>query len=341
MGKYKKYAKVEKNLDQPNKFSLNKNKSNNSNQNNKIVIKNREINNKNELYNSKNRNAIKNDESSLKEILLDIYDAMKYFFIMCRNFILPSGIPFKIFISFLLLELLYQGIIIYIIKTVIFTLIKYFSIRQRLTNIYIYIMSYVQMIYIFLCEGLLIFRFITFKIFLYKKFNWLINILTCVIIIMNAISINEINSKVYRFYGKNNGIILQDRKNVNKGEYVKEYINLYVDKNEDIRFYETCYEIKFHNIIVDRFKERLKNYKWHFDNNLNIHIGCKNLSFPNKSVIEHLSKSYLNCPKGDINTSPDFCVSSKYRQKRFYSHLKMTSQLFLIGHIFSLENQLN
>ena len=340
MGKYKKYAKIEQNCDQPNKISSNNNNTNNSQQSNKMINKKREINNKNELNNFKDRNYIKKDESPISKILWEIYDAMKYFFIMCKNFILPSGISFKVFASFLILELLYQGIIIYIIKSVLFVLNKYFSIWTRLTNMYIYIISYVQMIYIFICEGLLIFRFIHLKIYLFKKINWLINILTCIIIILNAISINEINSKVYKFHGKNNNLFLDINKNI-KDNIVNEYINLYVNKNDDFQYYELCYEIKFNYFIFEKIKNKIPSFHWHFDSNLNLYIGCKNFSLSKRPFSDNSQKHnlFFNCQnKFDTNTAPNFCVSSKYRQKRFYSHLKIAIFEVMILILWNLYN---
>ena len=339
MGKYKKYAKIEQNCGQPNNISSNNTNTNNSIQNNKTINKRREITNKNELNNFKDRNYIKKDENPISKILWEIYDAMKYFFIMCKNFILPSGISFKIFASFLILELLYQGIIIYIIKSVLFSLNKYFSIWTGLTNMFIYIISYVQMIYIFICEGLLIFRFIHLKIYIFKKLNWLINILTCIIIILNAISINEIYSKVYKFYSKSNNLHL-DNNNI-KENLVNEYINLYVNKNEDYEYYELCYEIKFNYFIFEKIKNKIPNYRWHFDNNSKHYIGCKNFSLAKNPFFDNSQKYnlYFNCQnKFDTNTAPNFCVSSKYRQKRFYSQLKIAIFEVMILILWNLYN---
>ena len=169
MGKYKKYAKTEQSLEHPNKVSENNSNTNNFNQSNKTKNKKLEFNNKNELYKLNNGNNIKADENSLSEILWEIWDAMKYFLLMCKDFLIPSGLPFKIFGSFVILELLYQGIIIYLINIVLSTLNKFFSIWEKTANMYIYTISYVQMFYIFICEGLLIFRFIHFKVFISRK----------------------------------------------------------------------------------------------------------------------------------------------------------------------------
>jgi hypothetical protein len=152
MGKYKKYAKIEQNLGESNKSYPNNSNNKNYNKSKKSYDKKKEINNRNKLYNLRDRNNLKKDENSFYEIFWEILDAMKYFFIMVKNFILPSGISLKVFGIFLILEILYQGIIIYIIKSVLFDLNKYFSIWTSFTNIYIYITSYTQMIYIFICE---------------------------------------------------------------------------------------------------------------------------------------------------------------------------------------------
>jgi hypothetical protein len=156
MGKNRKYGKTDQSNDQSNKSSSNESANNYNNQANKISYNGSEINNKNDLLFSKDKNNLKKDESSISTILFEILDAAKYFFIMCKNFLIPSGIPFKIFASFLVLEILYQGITIYLIKSVNHLLEELFSIWNNFIHIYIYIVSNIQMIYIFICEGLLI-----------------------------------------------------------------------------------------------------------------------------------------------------------------------------------------
>ena len=338
MGKYKKYAKTEQSLGQPNNISSNNSNSNSFNQSNKMKNKKLEFNNKNELYKLNDGKYVKTDESSLSEILWDIWDAMKYFFIMCKNFLIPSGISFKIFASFLFLELLYQGIIIYIINYVLYILNKFFSIWERTTNMYIYVISYIQMFYIVICEGFLIFRLIHFKICLFQKLNWLINILTCIIIILNAISINELNSNVYKFYGNNldlfNSKIIQDN-------IVNEYINLYVNKDYDFDNYEICNEVKLSVQIFNQVKNKFSVYKWHFDSKLNLFIACKNYSISNFPISgkEYRPNKVFNCQnKYDVNTASNFCVSYIFRQKRFYSHLKIALFEMIILILWNLYN---
>ena len=341
MGKYKKYAKTEQNLDQQNKISSNNSNTNNLNQSNKMKNKKLDINNKNEIYKLSNGNYVKTDENSLREILCDIWDAMKYFFIMCKNFIIPSGISFKIFASFIILELLYQGIIIYIINCVLSILNQYFPIWNKSGNMYIYVISYIQMIYIFVCEGLLIFRFIHFKIFIFQKLNWLVNILTCIIIILNAISIKDLNSKIYRFNVKHSDISLFNIK-ILKDNVVNEYINLYINKDDDFEQYELCNELHINDIIFNKYKERVSMYNWYFDTNSNLYIACKNYSISFKQNDGLKNKQIfklLNCQNNiDSSQAPDFCVSSKYRQKRFYYHLKIAFYEIIILMLWNLYN---
>ena len=340
MGKYKKYAKTEQSLERPNKVSENNSNTSNFNQSNKTKNKKLEFNNKNELYKLNNGNNIKADENSLSEILWEIWDAMKYFLLMCKDFLIPSGLPFKIFGSFVILELIYQGIIIYIINHVLSALSKYFSIWQKTTNMYIYAISYAQMFYIFICEGLLIFRFIHFKVFIFQKINWLINILTCIIIILNTISINELNNKIYRFYGKNSDINLLNNKII-RDNIVNEYINLYVNKDDDFEQYELCYEMKFNDALFEKIKNKILNYQWHFDMNSNLYILCKNFSILNKPIYgrEYKPNSLFDCQnKFDTNNAPNYCVSTKYRQKRFYGHLKIAFFEIVILILWNLYN---
>ena len=340
MGKYKKYAKTEQSLERPNKVSENNSNTSNFNQSNKTKNKKLEFNNKNELYKLNNGNNIKADENSLSEILWEIWDAMKYFLLMCKDFLIPSGLPFKIFGSFVILELIYQGIIIYIINHVLSALSKYFSIWQKTTNMYIYAISYAQMFYIFICEGLLIFRFIHFKVFIFQKINWLINILTCIIIILNTISINELNNKIYRFYGKNSDMNLLNNKII-RDNIVNEYINLYVNKDDDFEQYELCYEMKFNDVLFQKIKNKILNYQWHFDMNSNLYILCKNFSILNKPIYgkEYKPNSLFNCQnKFDTNNAPNYCVSTKYRQKRFYAHLKIAFFEIIILILWNLYN---
>ena len=340
MGKYKKYAKPEQSLDHPNKVSENNSNNNAFNQSNKTKNRKLEFNNKNELYKLNNGNYIKADENSLREILWEIWDAMKYFLFMCKDFLIPSGLSFKIFGSFIILEVLYQGIIIYIINYVLTVLNKYFSIWQKTTNMYIYLISYVQLFYIFICEGLLIFRFIHFKIFIFEKLNWLINILTCFVIISNTFSINELNYRIYRFHGKNNDINLLSNKDI-RDNLVSEYINLYVNKDDDFEQYELCYEMKLNDVVFEKIKNKIPHYHWHFDTNSNLYIICKNNSILNKPIYgqEYKPNAFFNCQnRHDANNAPNYCVSAKYRQKRFYAHLKIALYEIIFLILWNLYN---
>ena len=68
---------------------------------------------------------------------------------MCKNFLIPTGIPLKIFLSFLALELLYQGITIYLIKSIInFIAFLVFEFNINLLNKSIFF-DIKQILYIF------------------------------------------------------------------------------------------------------------------------------------------------------------------------------------------------
>ena len=339
MGKNRKYGKTDQNNDQSNKSSSNESANNYNNQANKISYNGSEINNKNDLLFSKDKNNLKKDESSISTILFEILDAAKYFFIMCKNFLIPSGIPFKIFASFLVLEILYQGITIYLIKSVNHLLEELFSIWNNFIHIYIYIVSNIQMIYIFICEGLLIFRFIHLKIYLFKKFNWLINILSFIIIIFNLFEIKDLNYKIHRFYTKNLDNFANKNKII-KDHIVNEYINLHINRNEDFQHYEFCYELKTYINIIDQIKNQFPNIKWSYNTYTDIYTGCRNLTFQNETLLEINSNNFFfKCDnKIDINTAPNVCVSSKYRQKRFYAQIRMALYEILILFLWNLYN---
>jgi len=339
MGKNRKYGKTDQNNDQSNKSSSNESANNYNNQANKISYNGSEINNKNDLLFSKDKNNLKKDESSISTILFEILDAAKYFFIMCKNFLIPSGIPFKIFASFLVLEILYQGITIYLIKSVNHLLEELFSIWNNFIHIYIYIVSNIQMIYIFICEGLLIFRFIHLKIYLFKKFNWLINILSFIIIIFNLFEIKDLNYKIHRFYTKNLDNFANKNKII-KDHIVNEYINLHITRNEDFQHYEFCYELKTDINIIDQIKNQFPNIKWSYNTYTDIYTGCRNLTFQNETLLEINSNNFFfKCDnKIDINTAPNVCVSSKYRQKRFYAQIRMALYEILILFLWNLYN---
>ena len=339
MGKNRKYGKTDQNNEQSNKSSSNESANNYNNQANKISYNGSEINNKNDLLFSKDKNNLKKDESSISTILFEILDAAKYFFIMCKNFLIPSGIPFKIFASFLVLEILYQGITIYLIKSVNHLLEELFSIWNNFIHIYIYIVSNIQMIYIFICEGLLIFRFIHLKIYLFKKFNWLINILSFIIIIFNLFEIKDLNYKIHRFYTKNLDNFANKNKII-KDHIVNEYINLHINRNEDFQHYEFCYELKTYINIIDQIKNQFPNIKWSYNTYTDIYTGCRNLTFQNETLLEINSNNFFfKCDnKIDINTAPNVCVSSKYRQKRFYAQIRMALYEILILILWNLYN---
>ena len=324
MGKYKKYAKSAQSNVQSNENASNElpNGTNNNNYNN-----------------IKKRNNQKLDENSISVILWEIFDAAKYFFIMCKNFLIPQGIPFKIFASFLILEILYQGITIYLIKSVSHLLEEYFAIWNNFIHIYIYIISKVQMIYIFICEGLLIFRFIHLKIYLYKKFNWLLNMLSFIIIIFNIFEIKDLNYKVHRFYTKNLDNFAS-RNKIIKDYIVNEYINLHINRNEDYQHYELCYELKANLNVIYNIRSQFPNIKWNYNTYNDIYTGCRNLTFQNESLFETNSNNYFfKCNnKIDINIAPNVCVSSKYRQKRFYAQIKMFLYEIIILILWNLYN---
>ena len=339
MGKNKKYAKTDQNYDQSNKSKSNDSNNNNNSNVNKINYKGIEINNKNDLLLSKNKNNIKKDENSISTILWEIFDAAKYFFIMCKNFLIPHGIPLKIFLSFLILELLYQGITIYLIKSIIHLLGEYFYVWNNFSNIYIYIVSNMQMIYIFICEGLLIFRFIHFKIYLYKKLNWLINILSFIIIIFNIFEIKDLNYKIHRFYNKNLDNLASKNKLI-KDNMINEYINLIINRHDDFQHYEFCYELKGDIDVINKIKIQFPKMKWTYNTYSDIFTGCRNLTFQNESLLEINSNNFFfKCDnKIDKNTAPNMCVSSKYRQKRFYAQIRMALYEILILILWNLYN---
>ena len=339
MGKHRNYGKTDQNNEQSNKSSSNESVNNNNNHGNKISNNGTEINNKNDLSFSKDKNNLKKDESSISTILFEILDAARYFFIMCKNFLIPSGIPFKIFASFLLLEILYQGITIYLIKSVNHLLEELFAIWNNFIHIYIYIVSNIQMIYIFICEGLLIFRFIHLKIYLFKKFNWLINILSFIIIIFNLFEIKDLNYKIHRFYTKNLDNFASKNKII-KDNIVNEYINLHINRNEDFQHYEFCYELKTDINIISQIKNQFPNIKWSYNTYTDIYTGCRNLTFQNETLLEINSNNFFfKCDnKIDINTAPNVCVSSKYRQKRFYAQIRMALYEILILILWNLYN---
>jgi len=324
MGKYKKYAK-----------SAQSNVQSNENASNELP----NGTNNNDYNNIKKRNSQKLDENSISVILWEIFDAAKYFFIMCKNFLIPQGIPFKIFASFLILEILYQGITIYLIKSVSHLLEEYFAIWNNFIHIYIYIISNVQMIYIFICEGLLIFRFIHLKIYLYKKFNWLLNMLSFIIIIFNIFEIKDLNYKVHRFYTKNLDNFAS-RNKIIKDYIVNEYINLHINRNEDYQHYELCYELKANLNVISNIRTQFPNIKWNYNTYNDIYTGCRNLTFQNESLFETNSNNYFfKCNnKIDISIAPNVCVSSKYRQKRFYAQIKMFLYEIIILILWNLYN---
>ena len=334
MKKYKKYVKTEHNSEQSNKSSLNDSKNNN----NKTPSNNTEFNNKNDSNNNKNKNKLKKEENS-DDILLEIIDAAISFFTKCKDFLIPNEIPVKIFLFFLILEILYQGITIYLIKSVNHLLAEFFSIWNNFIYIYIYIIGGVQMVYIFICEGLLIFRFIYGKIYLYKKFNWLINILSLIIIIFNLFEIKDLNYKVHRFYTKNLDNLANKNKIIKKYK-VNEYINLHINKNEDFQRYEFCYELKTDINNINQIKDQFPNIKWSYNTYTDIHTGCRNLTLENESLSEIDSNNFFfKCEnKIDINTASNVCVSSKYRQKRFYAQIKMAFYELLILIMWNLYN---
>ena len=335
MGKYKKYAKTDQNSEQMKKFLPNNSPNSNNNQSNNNNNNNVKINNKNGSLN----NYLKKDDNSFRLIMWEIFEATKSFFNMCKNFLIPTGIPLKIFFSFLILEILYQGITLYLVRSISRLMEELFPIWNDLINMYIYIISNIQMIYIFVCEGLLIFRFVPLKIFLYKRLNWLINMLTCIVIIFNAFAIKDLNYKVHRFYTKKLDDFANDNKLI-KDHITNEYINLHINKNEDFHYYEFCYELENNNDIIQELKIKFPYINWKYNSYTNLILGCRDLTFQNNSLFDSNSQNYFfKCDnKGDISTAPNVCVSSKYRQKRFSAQVRMAFYEIIILVLWNLYN---
>ena len=285
-----------------------------------------QIENNKYTKNKINRRKDKKDDSSLITILLEILDAMKYFFKMTKNFIIPNNISLKTFIIFLILEIIYQGIIIYIIKHVLYLIEEYFSIWNDIFIMYIYIISYTQMIFIFICEFLLIFRFLQVKIYLYNSLNWLINILTCAIIFINAYSVNELTGKVYQFHS-NSREFQKEYYPLIKEYYVTEYINIYVSLEDNFKEFELCIIMRYNQPLLQKLQEdKLTTfYKWQLDKKNDLVTGCKNVSITNNPyTFKYHNMSFFNCyNKDDENTAANYCVSNKFRQQRFFSHCKI------------------
>ena len=71
--------------------------------------------------------------------------------------------------------------------------------------------------------------------------------------------------------------------------------------------------------VNDLITNKFLNFHWNFYNNLNLYIGCKNYT-----LINNNNNFIYNCKnKVDTNNAPNYCVSSKYRRKRFYSQIKI------------------
>ena len=92
--------------------------------------------------------------------------------------------------------------------------------------------------------------------------------------------------------------------------------------------------------MIYNIRTQFPNIKWNFNTYNDIYTGCRNLTFQNESLFETNSNNYFfKCNnKIDINIAPNVCVSSKYRQKRFYAQIKMFLYEIIILILWNLYN---
>jgi hypothetical protein len=121
---------------------------------------------------------------------------------------------------------------------------------------------------------------------------------------------------------------------------INEYINLIINRHDDFQHYEFCYELKGDIDVINKIKIQFPKMKWTYNTYSNIFTGCRNLTFQNESLLEINSNNFFfKCDnKIDKNTAPNMCVSSKYRQKRFYAQIRMALYEILILILWNLYN---
>ena len=333
MRKYKKYGKTEQNNDQSINNSFSDSNNNNSNQN-------KNISNTHSECNPKKRNSLKKDENSIFLIFGEILAAAKDFFMICINYFVPDGIPYKIIVIFFIIEIIYQGIIIYLLQTISHLLKEFFYVWNNFIYSYIYITSSVQRYYILTCEGLLLSRYANIKIYIYKSFNWVLNILGAITILFNIYEMKELNFKIHGFVvqGFTDKIV---NPNINYKDFIiSEYVYIYIKKEDDLAAYKYCFEMEKYLKIKNIIQKSNPELFWDDDTKPNLYRACCFLNTNNESYFrtDSYNNFFLCENKEDIKTASNPCVSSIYRQKRFNAHLKIAVYECVILILWNLYN---
>jgi hypothetical protein len=90
-------------------------------------------------------------------------------------------------------------------------------------------------------------------------------------------------------------------------------------------------------IIYDIIKQKFPNFHWNSDDNSNLYIGCKNYSLLQNN--QNLLFLLFNCKNiVDDNNAPNYCVSSIFRRKKFYSQIKIAIFEVIILLLWNLYN---
>ena len=278
-------------------------------------------------------------------ILLKIFYQLKIDEITNRGYIL-----------FFILDTFSNGGSIYYI---IFSLIKFYDLyspfNQEWTYIYIWIICFLQLLFLFISIILFLMKYIYIKLFFISKFKMLFTILCIVMIFFNFSSLNDLNHDKYSFQIQN----FEMKKLSNYKEYFKRhYVNLYLNKETEVNEYELCFEMRYPNNFTDILKQEAHYSLWQFEEKKDYFIGCRNISFKdNPSIDKDNPLSFFKCDiNNKINILPNYCVSSEIRRKKynfiykfnifqillliaFYIYGKIGHYIFYRYHLYSISKE--
>ena len=201
----------------------------------------------------------------------------------CINYFVPDGIPYKIIAIFFITEILYQGIIIYLLQSISYLLKEFFYIWNRFIYSYIYITSSVQRYYILTCEGLLLSRCANLKIYLYKSFNWILNVLGVILILINLYEMKELNFKIHGFVVKDFTDSMVNPNIKYKDYIINEYVYIYIKKEDDLVAFQYCFNMKADLEAKDIIQKSNPELIWTDNTQPDLYKACCFLNTNNES----------------------------------------------------------
>lgn len=283
--------------------------------------KNNNINQKeNNIYHKENRRIYHYSLilSLIELIIKEIYNLIIIIILKIYNLIKIEKFPNKNYLYFLLIDVIINGGSIFYL---VYSLINFYGIyspfNQEWSYFYIWVIASIQLIYFFTSFILFLKKYVYIKIFFFDKFKLLFKIFCSITIIFNYLSLRDLNNEKYSFQIQNYEI----KKLSNYKQYLKKYyINLYLNKDNDIDQFELCFEMKYFKNIIEILKKEDANSLWEFTKENDYFIGCRNISFKdNPQISKEDPLTFFKCDKNinNANILPNYCITAEQRRKKY------------------------